>query len=155
MLYQNKRFIYSCKLKSNVKLYQKLFLLSLNSIWPQGIFYMHPCGSMLPEIKLFWPKATWVSLIGDTVHNTGISLLLSTSVFVLLRPPLEHWETFKTNSLTSLSTGGVRVTQSLTLDQTRDWTQNLVFGSKQTCQLFQTNTCLISLIFLESWTMTL
>ena len=28
-----------------------------------------------------------------TVHNIGISLLLSTSVWVLFRPPIEHWET--------------------------------------------------------------
>ena len=35
-------------------------------------------------------KATQSSLIGDTVHNTGISLLLSTSAWVLLSPPIEH-----------------------------------------------------------------
>ena len=35
-------------------------------------------------------KATQSSLIGDTVHNTGISLLLSTSVWVLLSPPIER-----------------------------------------------------------------
>ena len=34
-------------------------------------------------------KATQSSLIGDTVHNTGISLLLSKSVWVLLSPPIE------------------------------------------------------------------
>ena len=28
-----------------------------------------------------------------TVHNTGIRLLLSTSVWVLLSPPIERWET--------------------------------------------------------------
>ena len=28
-----------------------------------------------------------------TVHNTGINLLLSTSVWVLLSPPIERWET--------------------------------------------------------------
>ena len=41
-----------------------------------------------------------------TVHNTGISLLLSTSVWVLLSPPIERRET-RTNGLTSLSTDGV------------------------------------------------
>ena len=35
-------------------------------------------------------KATQTSLIGDTVHNTGISLLLSTSVWVLLSPSIER-----------------------------------------------------------------
>ena len=35
-------------------------------------------------------KATQSSLIGDTDHNTGISLLLSTSVWVLLSPPIER-----------------------------------------------------------------
>ena len=38
-------------------------------------------------------KATQSSLIGDTDHNTGISPLLSTSVWVLLSPPIERWET--------------------------------------------------------------
>ena len=38
-------------------------------------------------------KATLSSLIGDTDHNTGISLLLSTSVWALLSPPIERWET--------------------------------------------------------------
>ena len=35
------------------------------------------------------------SLVGEevTVHNTGISLLLSTSVWVLLGPPIERRET--------------------------------------------------------------
>ena len=32
-------------------------------------------------------KATQSSLIGVTVHNTGISLVLSISVWVLLSPP--------------------------------------------------------------------
>ena len=35
-------------------------------------------------------KATQSSLIGDTVHNTGISLLLSTSVWVILSPSIER-----------------------------------------------------------------
>ena len=35
-------------------------------------------------------KATQSSLIGDTDHNTGISLLLWISVWVLLSPPTEH-----------------------------------------------------------------
>ena len=35
-------------------------------------------------------KPTQSSLIGDTDHNTGISLLLLTSVWVLLSPPLER-----------------------------------------------------------------
>ena len=34
-------------------------------------------------------KATQSSLIGDTDHNTGISLLLLTSVWVLLSPTIE------------------------------------------------------------------
>ena len=38
-------------------------------------------------------KAIQSSLIGDTVHNTSISLLLSTSVWVLLSPSVERWET--------------------------------------------------------------
>ena len=42
-------------------------------------------------------KATLASLIGDTVHNTGISLLLSSSMW------LKDW----TNGLTSLSTDGL------------------------------------------------
>ena len=38
-------------------------------------------------------KATQSSLIGDTDNNTGISLLLSTGVWVLLSPPIEfiYW----------------------------------------------------------------
>ena len=35
-------------------------------------------------------KATQSLIIGDTDHNTGISLLLSTSVWVLLSPPIER-----------------------------------------------------------------
>ena len=35
-------------------------------------------------------KATQSSLIGDTDHNTGISLLLSTGVWALLGPPIER-----------------------------------------------------------------
>ena len=41
-------------------------------------------------------KATQSSLIGDTDHNTSISLLLSTSVWVLLSPPIERWEPWPT-----------------------------------------------------------
>ena len=49
------------------------------------------------------------SLVVDevTVHNTGISLLLSTSVWVLLSPPIERRETRPTAQLTSLSTDDV------------------------------------------------
>ena len=45
---------------------------------------------------------------GDEItgHNTGISLLLSTSVWVSLSPPIELPETTH-NGLTSLSTDGV------------------------------------------------
>ena len=35
-------------------------------------------------------KAIQSSLIGDTDHNTGISLLLSTSAWVILSPPIER-----------------------------------------------------------------
>ena len=38
-------------------------------------------------------KATQSSLIGDTIHNIGISLLLSTSAWVLLSLPIERRET--------------------------------------------------------------
>ena len=44
------------------------------------------------SVKSF-SKATQSSLIGDTVHNTGINLLLSTSVWVLLSLPIERRET--------------------------------------------------------------
>ena len=50
-------------------------------------------------------KATQSSLIGDTDRNTGISLLLSISVWVLLSP--DSMSRDSTNSLMSLSTDGV------------------------------------------------
>ena len=89
LLYQNKLFIYSCKLKNNVKLYQQLFLLALNSI-NQAIsfnFFLHAyknfwavfyffllfaktgsVESVLPEIKLVWPK----HILKRSGVNTGV-----------------------------------------------------------------------------------
>ena len=45
--------------------------------------------------KNSWCLVDLASFLGEevTIHNTGISLLLSASVWVLLSPPIEHRET--------------------------------------------------------------
>ena len=58
-----------------------------------------------------------------TGHNTGIRLLSSTSVWVLLSTPIAHRETRPTAQ--RLCPRRVKVAQSLTFDQAGDWTCDL------------------------------
>ena len=61
------------------------------SIWASFFFFHNNnnINTLYYSVKSS-SKATQSSLIRDTDHNTGISLLLSTSVWVLLSPPTER-----------------------------------------------------------------
>ena len=67
----------------------KKALLKLQMIWFIKLF---PCRER--DTATGFPNYSRPS-VGEevTVHNTGISLLLSTSVWVLLSPPIERRET--------------------------------------------------------------
>ena len=77
----------------------------------------------LPRVTVFsdhWSMTQWFSV---TFHNTSISLLLWTSVWVILSPQLERWERRDyTNDLTFLDKAG-------------DWTRNLLAGCWRSYQL--------------------
>ena len=76
-----------------------------------------------------------------TVHNTGISLLLSTSVWVLLSPPIERRETRPTAERPCPRTvWRKKVAESSTLNQAGAWTRDLLVGSQRSNQLRQPRT---------------
>ena len=74
-------------------------------------------------------------------RDTGISLLLSTSAWVLLSPPMERRETRPTALRPCPRTvWREKVAQSSTLDQAGDWTRDLLVGSQRSYQLCQPRT---------------
>ena len=71
-----------------------------------------------------------------TDHNTGINLLLSTSVWVLLSPLIERRETGPTAERPCPRTvSQKKVAQSSSLNQAGDWTRYLLVGSQRSNQL--------------------